>query len=180
MALSEPLPAPPHSISLLLEYLTRDPLPTEVNLDILNVPTDEDDVSEVLDSMSATSNYPERSYAKVETHLGIHAPDLPRLASEFREDYSLLRQKYRRCFCNDDMIGDYSSVINNSDSNSVDELVSRIWNTTTCLLLICPDHCTAWADRRRALLMSAKKLGEEALRLELVFLDLLFTQHSKA
>jgi len=61
------------------------------------------------------------------------------------------------------------------------ELTSRILDTISCLLLVCPDHSTAWADRRRALLGDdASVIDECFLQRELDFCNLLFTQHSKA
>jgi len=150
----------PRSVTLLNDYLTQTPLPTDVNIAIL----DPDPKAE----------YPERAYAKVDTHLGINAPDLPQLAREFREEYALLRRRYRQ----------RGADSNNNGMNGVDntELASRIFSTTTCLLLVCPDHSTAWADRRRVLLRdsNAKEEEEDILQKELGFCNLLFTQHSKA
>lgn len=67
-------------------------------------------------------------------------------------------------------------------------LRQRIMEATSCLLLTCPDNATAWSDRRRALLfaegdaeghMPSRKVITIFIA-ELKFLDLLFTQHSKA
>lgn len=64
---------------------------------------------------------------------------------------------------------------------------------TSCLLLVNPDHSTAWADRRRAVhgLLEGSEATEAEAEVrrgdnarwwhqELDFLDLLMTQHSKA
>ena len=153
MSISEP-----KSVALLIDYLNQTPYPTEVNIAILD------------DSKS----YPDRAYAKVDHHLGIHAPDLPQLAHEFREQYALLRRRYRQ---RRDAVGPNDGGV----SGGMEELVFRILSITTCLLLVCPDHSSAWADRRRALLNDDDAVMEEcALRKEMDFCNLLFTQHSKA
>lgn len=141
---------PPRSVALLIDKLSQKPLPTDLDITILDV-----------DSSAA---YPDRAFAKVETHFGIHAPDLPRLAREFREEYALLRQRRRH------------------RSTGAVETSLRVLDTTTCLLLVCPDHSTAWADRRQALLLGSHGAtpGEGALHKELDFCNMLFTQHSKA
>lgn len=147
---------PPESISLLINYLNERPNPTEVNIAILDA--------------DLNGTYPERAYAKVDNHLGINAPDLPQLASEFRKEYALLRQSCRQ------IDGSWSGGSR-----------KRVLDTTSCLLLVCPDHSTAWADRRRALLAEGENNdhmeieGEECvLWKELDYCNLLFTQHSKA
>ena len=80
--------------------------------------------------------------------LGVNALDLPRLARNVRRDYWQCRK-------------------------SQDD----VWNVTKCLLLLCPDHATAWADRRRHLLRNNDR---HALRDELAFSNLLMTKHTKA
>jgi hypothetical protein len=57
----------------------------------------------------------------------------------------------------------------------------------TCLLLVCPDHATAWSDRRRVILRTLIQVNhtddEEKIKIleeEMDYLDLLFTHHSKA
>lgn len=150
----------PRSINLLINYLNQSPHPTEVNIAILHP-----------DSNDA---YPELAYAKVEEHLGINAPDLPKLARDFRHEYALLRQQ---CFRQSDADDAGRDGIMMDDVTS---LRSRILDTTTCLLLVCPDHSTAWADRRRALSGANKSMEEYVLQKEMRFCNLLFTQHSKA
>ena len=172
----------------------------------------------------AAASYPTNALKMVDTHLGMHAPDLPRLARDFRDDYYTLRKLFRHTsisikdqhrlggqrhcinsFGADDgrpttggaavmSVGDANDDTSNSSAsicgNAVDSMVlrQRIMDATSCLLLTCPDNATAWADRRRALLfalgdaeghMSSEKF-ENVFATELKFLDLLFTQHSKA
>ena len=57
-----------------------------------------------------------------------------------------------------------------------------LFNITSCLLLIQPDHSTVWSDRRRCLLLFKKEENDILLMWynELDYLDLLMTQHSKA
>lgn len=91
-----------------------------------------------------------------DTFLGVNALNLPYLARDVRHDYWECRKKKE-----------------------------TLENVTKCLLLLCPDHATAWADRRRHLLRllddtTSSKQRQEALRDELDFLNLLMTKHTKA
>ena len=81
-------------------------------------------------------------------------------------------------------------IAGTSSGTAVDSILlrKRIMDATSCLLLVCPDNATAWADRRRCLLfaegdakghMSSRKVKSIFIA-ELRFLDLLFTHHSKA
>lgn len=152
-AAAEPEPRP-SSVALLLDHLRAVPRPTELDIAIL------DDAGP----------YPARSYARVDRHLGIHAPDLPRLARDFRGAYASLRRRRRE-------------TTEGGVGEGEVEASSGFLDATACLLLVCPDHSTAWADRRRALLLDgglAAAEDERGLREELEFCDLLFTQHSKA
>ena len=89
------------------------------------------------------------------TFLGVNALDLPCLACNIRRDYW-------KCRNSSTASGDLESV-------------------TKCLLLLCPDHATAWADRRRYLLrLMNDEERQEALCDELVFVNLLMTRHTKA
>eukprot|EP00797_Seminavis_robusta_P005670 Sro1378_g267590.4 (307) ;mRNA; f:1690-2611 len=85
-----------------------------------------------------------------EGHLGLHAGDLPWLARDFRTAYRTAR------------LQDCDSVL----------------KVTSCLLLVCPDHATAWADRKRALL--SVQCHEDLWTRELDFVNLLMTRHTKA
>ena len=72
-------------------------------------------------------------------------------------------------------------------------IIHRMLDVTTCLLAICPDHATAWADRKRALFYAFKHaqsciseneklfvVRDTIWKNEIEYLDLLFSQHSKA
>jgi len=83
--------------------------------------------------------------------LGVNALDLPRLARDVRQDYWKSRKEN-----------------------------STLENVTKCLLLLCPDHATAWADRRRHLQRLNFTEQQVALREELAFLNLLMTKHTKS
>jgi hypothetical protein len=106
------------------------------------------------------------AFVKSENHLGLHAGDLPWIARDFRRAYREMRVEFllepRTC-------------------------QYRLLNVTRCLLLVSPDHATAWADRKRALLSLNTTSGEEELigkdsvwTGELEFLNLLMTKHTKA
>ena len=123
-----------------------------IDLSVTVLRADEDDEDE----------WPRRAFAKEGAHLGVHAGDVPRLLREFR-DYHLELRRRRRRDGNDD--------------------VDSMLDATACHLLLCPDQSTAWADRRRVLLLSGvsnSDVSNQYLENELAFLDLLFTQHSKA
>lgn len=93
----------------------------------------------------------EDAFVLLDGALGVNALDLPLLARDVREDYWACRN------CDHD----------------------ALWKVTKCLLLLCPDHATAWADRRRYLLRMNKR-QQEALHKELAFSNLLMTKHTKA
>ena len=122
-------------------------------------------------------------------HLGLEAQHLPQIARTLRKTYRQVKKKYQTT----------------SDPSQTE--TEELFHVTSCLLLIQPDHATAWADRRRCLLLLqnceteiAKSLGssfpgesmgedahfedeDRSLVLwsgELDYLDILFTQHSKA
>ncbi len=126
-------------------------------------------------------------------HLGLEAQKLPLIARILRKAYRQAKKK-----------------IQNTSATSVAEK-EELFHITSCLLLIQPDHATAWADRRRCLLLlqntdfqlpnplvferpknnvdGDSEEGEEEDAMdpsfilwsrELDYLDLLFTQHSKA
>lgn len=88
------------------------------------------------------------------TFLGVNALDLPCLARNVRRDYWNCR--------------------NSSAASEV------LVNVTKCLLLLCPDHATAWADRRRHLQRLNDEVQQKALYKELAFVNLLMTKHTKA
>ena len=124
-------------------------------------------------------------------HLGLEAQQLPQIARILRKAYRQIKKKYQ--------------AVSDPSQNETEEL----FHVTSCLLLIQPDHATAWADRRRCLLLLqncetqlnqflGSSLAEESMdedaddevdekdasfvlwSRELDYLDILFTQHSKA
>lgn len=175
---SAPPPPPPRSVALLIGHLGGAPRPEEFNIAILPDACADVDV----DGAGPPSRYPEGAFAKVGTHLGLHAPCLPMLAREFREEYASLRargRRRRRCHGSAEEEEEGGGP---PESASASASARRMRDATSCLLLVCPDHSTAWADRRRAMLAGTNGAGddERALRDELDFCNLLFTQHSKA
>ena len=122
---------------------------------------------------------------KTVSHLGLEAQNLPLMARVLRKAYRQTKEK---------------SQAASSPSQAERE---ELFHVTSCLLLIQPDHATAWADRRRCLLSllnneieTTNPLAFESPRdstdedekdasfvlwsRELDYLDILFTQHSKA
>jgi hypothetical protein len=91
-------------------------------------------------------------------HLGLDARSLPWMTRDIRQAYWQCRRAQE-----------------NSSSRDGDLLLT----VTSCLLLVNPDHATAWADRRRCLLLFGND-GKHSWPSELAFLNLLMTQHSKA
>jgi hypothetical protein len=100
----------------------------------------------ILSDQANEEDYPDKSMVLQNGALGVNALDLPRLASDVRHDYWQCRRA-------------------NTNLESI----------TKCLLLLCPDHATAWADRRRHLLRNQGDMHQE-----LSFLNLLMTKHTKA
>jgi hypothetical protein len=99
----------------------------------------------ILSDQANDEDYPDTAILLLNGSLGVNALDLPRLASDVRRDYWQYRGEH------------------------------YLESSTKCLLLLCPDHATAWADRRRYLLRTQGNLQEE-----LSFLNLLMTKHTKA
>ena len=107
-------------------------------------------------------------------HLGLDARSLPWITREIRRDYKRIKQQQlQHPLC---------TTTNNP------ELLLQV---TSCLLLVNPDHATAWADRRRCTLTLTQNEKEDTQNVtdkgdhtywhqELKFLNLLMTQHSKA
>jgi len=231
------LPRQPEAVRVLTALLRGEPKPEEISIAILRADGTDDYLNngdggndsgdcggDTGAAGAEAATYPTNAFKKVDTHLGMHAPDLPRLARDFRDDYYNVRKLFRRTsisikgqhrlggqnhcinsFGADDggpttsrvavlSFGGASDDTSNSSAsicgNAVDSMLlrQRIVDATSCLLLTCPDNATAWADRRRALLLA---LGNEEGHMpsekfenifitELKFVDLLFTQHSKA
>mmetsp|Transcript_11302 Transcript_11302/g.26874 ORF Transcript_11302/g.26874 Transcript_11302/m.26874 type:complete len:704 (+) Transcript_11302:1-2112(+) len=121
----------------------------------------------------------------VDGHLGLDARSLPWITRELRKAYKKLRQ--------DKHVHQYSRDLDDDDNDETKSVgaaaaASKIIKTTECLLLVNPDHSTVWADRRRALLRTldnscTQKSNDRqwgVWKNEIQFLDLLFSQHSKA
>jgi len=114
-----------------------------------------------------------------EGHLGLHAGDLAWLARDFRRTYRAYRPAFMEFI---------ESEPNNSITTSNQKvwqgnelLPERILQATSCLLLVCPDNATAWADRKRALLcLQLTHSTRQLWTKELWFVNLVMTKHSKA
>lgn len=107
------------------------------------------------------------SFLKEDIYLGIHFPCIPQLSRDFRSLYKRLK--------NDKVDMEQTHFRN------------QMMKVLTCLLLVCPDHATAWSDRRRVILRTLIQVNhtddEEKIKIleeEMDYLDLLFTHHSKA
>lgn len=135
----------------LCQYLYSEPVPKHLELTIL--PIEDDKIS----------------FLKEDIYIGIHFPRLPYLSRNFRTLYQSIKPKV--------VVAEYDQ-----------DLHDQLMNVLTCLLLVCPDHAPAWCDRRRLVLKTIDRDIDksshiqkgEILEKELAFLDLLFTQHSKA
>jgi hypothetical protein len=92
-------------------------------------------------------------------HLGLDARSLPWMTRDIRQAYWQCRRAH---------------LANNTPSQE-----DGLLTVTSCLLLVNPDHATAWADRRRCLLLLGND-DKHSWPSELAFLNLLMTQHSKA
>lgn len=112
-------------------------------------------------------------------HLGLNAGDLAWVARDFRRAYREVRPAF--------LIHIEAAAATTAGADS--QLArKRLLQVTSCLLLVCPDNATAWADRKRALLAqqaSTRKTGNDSLigyswDKELRFLNLLMTKHTKA
>uniref|UniRef100_A0A7S3V647 Uncharacterized protein n=1 Tax=Chaetoceros debilis TaxID=122233 RepID=A0A7S3V647_9STRA len=151
-------------ISILTGLLQQSPGAKELEITYLPLP---DDIYESV------------SFLKDGIHLGIHAPHVPQLAREFRKSYYGLRKK----------------LMMHANSKSGDEKsFGLLMGSISCLLLLCPDHASAWSDRKRLLLHRLDELKASSCvrdtnnsadystiwEGEMSYLDLLFTQHSKA
>ena len=118
------------------------------------------------------------------SHLGLEARNLPKIARVLRRAYRQAKKKNQTA----------SSPLSGAERE-------ELFHITSCLLLIQPDHATAWADRRRYLLSlqnheiqtlafgfqrdnDEEENEKDALCFlwsqELDYLDVLVTQHSKA
>jgi len=88
-------------------------------------------------------------------YLGLDARSLPCITKEIRQEYNLQKQRFG--------------------------CTKALLSILSCLLLVNPDHATAWADRRRSLLQSFHISNDNGIwHDELRYINLLMTQHSKA
>lgn len=165
----------PESTKALLQLLKQDPIPTK--LEITALPIDETiqvEGEQVSSETNLTNNF-----LKADIHLGINATKLPRLARDFRKDYASLRSIFVQS----------QQHMPTGGTQDLFSLNQRLIDSTTCLLMLCPDHATAWSDRKRGLLLSKSwsdidddliKDSQSVWNKEISFLDMLFSQHSKA
>jgi len=121
------------------------------------------------------------------TYLGLDARCLPIMTREIRQEYQKLRKQQQQ--------QQQQNLISNNDDGQ-----SLLLMVLSCLLLVNPDHCTAWADRRRILTKCYQERRRRRLHdgsnsssssdddddcdeiwmEELQYINLLMTQHSKA
>jgi len=160
----------PEPVSVLAHLVKEEPKPTGLEIAILHI---EEDNGGDLDT------YPTNAFAKVGVHLGINGSDLPRLARDFQREYKSLRSLFK---AEDYCMLDHTEEGADLYRENWRPLITRIRDATTCLLLVCPDNSTAWADRRRVVLnLTADENHAVGIyKEELTFINLLFTQHSKA
>lgn len=108
-------------------------------------------------------------------YLGLDVRSLPWMTQEIRQTYRQQKKLFTGTH-NDD-----------TESAALRNVTLSLMQTIDCLLLVNPDHATAWADRRRCLLRLVVKQSTKEGRCssmfwkkELDFVNLLMTQHSKA
>ncbi len=151
---------------LITLLINEEPNPTQLEITILPdriyKDNDHDDNNDKNDHDD--SDY---YFLKDGIHLGIHAPNLPTLARIFRKEYYSLRKSL------------LPFILRKDRGN--DEIIQKLWEATSGLLLLCPDHATAWSDRKRILLFFNGKNDNDSLwKQEIEYLNLLCSQHSKA
>jgi hypothetical protein len=108
------------------------------------------------------------SIVQHERHLGLDARALPWMTREIKQEYKALRKRFTSG----------SKASETKEQSSSRQMM--MLDATACLLLVNPDHATAWADRRRSLLHLETSLNSFCWTKELAFVNLLMTQHSKA
>lgn len=114
----------------------------------------------------------EESVVLVEGHLGMDARSLPWMTAVIRKDYKSFKKTLLKASV---AASDESSTSASKAAEDVDALHSQILIVTNALMLVNPDHSTAWGDRRRAIIATSGDWVRE-----MQFLNLLMTQHSKA
>ena len=121
----------------------------------------------------------DQSLMMVENHLGFDGRSLPWMTQEIREEYYIHRSR--------------TNVLKNSNKDGRRDdnrstIILLLFQITSCLLLVNPDHATVWADRRRCLIQLINEKEKEETedtcllvwKQELNFINLVMTQHSKA
>lgn len=139
-------------VNLLSTFLEE--RPTEFAITILPIHREENIDEENKLALEESIVLVEKKY------LGLDARSLPWITRTIRKDYRNLKRYVAPA-----VITDVSKR-------------QKLFMATSCLLLVNPDHATAWADRRRCLLMT--KENHDRWQDEIQFLNLLMTQHSKA
>ncbi|OEU14258.1 hypothetical protein FRACYDRAFT_240792 [Fragilariopsis cylindrus CCMP1102] len=197
-------------LSLTPEY--RNLLETSIMLIREEEEEEEEDVVNENDNNDNTPKATATTTAAITTatakyHLGLEAQHLPFIAKKIRKVYHTTKMKMKESKAK---AMKKDNITNNNNRNRNEEEVEEetvtnvlLFNITSCLLLIQPDHSTVWSDRRRCLLSQIQRIMEttqlqnnnseqeeeekkenEILLLmwynELDYLDLLMTQHSKA
>ena len=95
------LPEQPEAVRVLTALMRQVPIPEEMSIAILRADAEgSGDAARTSDGTSSACAgggpaYPVDAFKKVDEHLGLHAPDLPRLARDFRSDYYALRNLFR-------------------------------------------------------------------------------------
>ena len=95
-------------------------------------------------------------------HLGLDARHLPRIARILRRAYFRAKEKeqqQQQQQTGSTPVSVSSSTTAPAPSCSETTPTKELFRITSCLLLIQPDHATAWADRRRCLLSLRYTLG---------------------
>lgn len=90
------LPEQPEAVRVLTALLRQVPIPEEMSIAILRAEVEESGDANAAHTGGSGPVYPADAFKKVDEHLGLHAPDLPRLARDFRADYYRLRNLFRR------------------------------------------------------------------------------------
>ncbi len=163
-----------NSLRILTDLLRSDPPPKELEITILPLNSEDDPTC----------------FMKEGVHLGIHAPKVGKIAKEFRSEYYSCRRKKPQDGYGADSGAVVSTNVNALAMPKTEAEEATLMDCTSCLLLLCPDHATAWSDRRRLLLQKFRLIPEnqpdtllsrfQFWKFEIGYLNMLYTQHSKA
>jgi hypothetical protein len=156
-------------IQRLTSFLKEEPADFEIAILSSNVSSEEEGANENNNSITGRAALLEVSIVQHERHLGLDARALPWMTREIKQEYKALRKMFKTS-------GKASETKEQSSSRQMMMMI----DATACLLLVNPDHATAWADRRRSLLHLETFLNSFCWKKELAFVNLLMTQHSKA